>query len=149
MTSALEQLIFEKVEPGVWKSKGLFSKGGVYFCFDFPRGADSVLFLNPSLLVYNVSVKGQTLAPLPPDTNEGKNKGKTRAQRSPGRAHVTRKCAICIYLFYVWFWILQDPPGLGFGRLGRMERTFTWSGVRSATPPGLRFALLPETCFVL
>lgn len=131
-----------------WKggARGLFSKGGVYFCCDFPMGADSVLFSYSSLLVYKVSAKGQTLAPFPPDTNEGKNKGKAWAWRSPGRARVTRKCAICIYLFDVWFWILWDPQGLGFGRL---RRTFTWSTIWLATSPGLCFTLLAEMCFVL
>lgn len=74
-----------------------------------------MLFLYSSL-AYNVLVKGQILAPSP-DTNEGKNKGKTWIWRSPGRPRVTSKCAICIYLFCVWFQILQDPQGLWFGRL--------------------------------
>lgn len=141
MTSELKQLTFEKRAPGVWKSKGLFSKGDVYFCFDFPIGADSVLFFYSSLLVYNVSAKGHTLAPFSPDTSEGKNKGKTWTWRSPGRPHITRKCAFCIYLSYIWFWILQDPQGLSLGRLrahqGKVYMIqplvgyFSWAPLRS------------------
>lgn len=78
----------------------LIFQGDIYFSFSFPIGPDSVLFFHPSLHVYNLSVKGQTLASFPPDINEGK----IREQLGPEEVRedpIVKKCAICIYLFYI------------------------------------------------
>ena len=88
MYPLLEQLILEKVASQGLKGQRFIFQGDVYFYFSFPIGPDSLLFFHPSLLVYNLSVKGQTLALFPPDSKEEKNKGTTWTRRGPGRPSV-------------------------------------------------------------
>ena len=133
---------------GLKEQKFIF-QGDIYFSFSFPTGPDSVLFFHPSLHVYNLSLKGQTLASFPLKSM----KEKIRDQLGPEEVRgdpIVKKCAICIYLFYIRFWILWDPQGLRFGRLwGHIKRKFMWSSIWLVAPPSLCSAPLPEACFGL
>ena len=147
MYPLLEQLILEKVASQGLKGQRFIFQGDVYFYFSFPIGPDSLLFFHPSLLVYNLSVKGQTLALFPPDSKEEKNKGTTWTRRGPGRPSVNQEmCNLHLFTLYMVLNSSRSSRTLVWQTLGHIKRTSMWFSIWLTTSPGLCFALLPETC---
>lgn len=78
------------------RGKALLSRDQ-YFYIYFPLGSDCVLFFNSPLLLYNFSVKGQTLAPFPP-TSMKKRTRETLGPEEYSRETLCNEEMCCLHL---------------------------------------------------